>query len=264
MKRISEYKELARQSMKGSYGQGVALLIGVSLAQSILSSIFTAMAGTSQVMNIAYMILNLIIATIIFNPLLVGLSKFFLEQAQGRVDMKNVISPFNTNLTNIVKIGFFRDIKLILWMLPSIVVAFAAVAFMGMDAYLGTPAITMCLPIIMLIFMIPGIIKSIEYSIINYILAENPDIKSKDAFKMAKEIMTGNKRRLFLLELSFIGWYFVGMLIFFVGIFFVAAYTEAATAQFYMDIKAHSGYGDASFTEKYDIDRIDDGDTFGI
>ena len=264
MKRISEYKTLARQSMKSSYGQGVTVFMAVTLANGLLNSIFTVLAGDSQIMLVAYNILSLIIATIIFNPLLVGLSKFFLEQAQGRPDMKNVISPFNTNLTNIVKIGFFRDIKLILWLCPAFVPAFAAVVLMEQNVLVKTPQLATWMPLILIAFMIPGVIKNIEYSVINYILAENPDIKSKDAFKMAKEMMTGCKRRMFLLNLSFIGWIWLGLLACGVGIFMVMPYMEAAKAQFYLDVKANAGYGTAACSEEYDANKIDNGDTFGL
>ena len=52
---------------------------------------------------------------------------------------------------------------------------------------------TLLIPIVALLFSIPGIIKSYEYAIIPYILADDPEISSKDAFKKAKEIMKGNK-----------------------------------------------------------------------
>lgn len=257
MKTIREYKELARQNMRGSYGQGVALYFGVGMAQSILSTIFTMMAGDSQIMNVAYAILSLIVATIIFNPLLTGLAKFFLEQAQGRPAMKNLFHPFNTNLTNVVKIGFFRDMKQLLWFVPAFIPAVAMVVFIEM----GVAAEKLiAIPFVMLLFMIPGIIKSIEYSVINYILAENPDIKSKDAFKMANEMMTGNKGKLFLLEFSFIGWLLLGALAFGIGMYFVMPYMEAATAQFYLDVKSYAPV----FCGEYDATKFDDGDTFGL
>lgn len=268
MKRISEYKALARASMKGSYGQGVGLMFAVVMAQSILSAIFTQMTGNSQIMAVAYNILNLIFAAIIFNPLLVGLSKFFLEQAQGRPDINNVFCAFKTNLTNTVKVAFIRDIKLVLWMLPALVILGVAGAFTGVDGVATVGAtqyssIMVWLPFAALVFMIPGIVKSMEYTAINYILAENPDIKSKDAFKMARQMMQGNKRRLFLLQLSFMGWILLGMMAFFAGIFFVMPYIEAAVTQFYLDVKAQAAY-DEPAAEKTEYEKFDDGDTFGI
>ena len=41
---------------------------------------------------------------------------------------------------------------------------------------------------------------------IPYILAENPKIQRKKAFKLSKEMMKGNKWKTFILDLSFLGW----------------------------------------------------------
>ena len=42
----------------------------------------------------------------------------------------------------------------------------------------------------------------------SYILADDSEITSKEAFKKAHEMMKGNKWRLFKLNFSFIGWLF--------------------------------------------------------
>ena len=51
-----------------------------------------------------------------------------------------------------------------------------------------------------------GIIKHYEYSLIPYILAENPKIGRKRAFYLSRQMMKHNKRKLFLIDLSFLGW----------------------------------------------------------
>ena len=54
--------------------------------------------------------------------------------------------------------------------------------------------------------IIGGIIKHYEYSMIPYILAENPKINQKNAFFLSKQLTRGNKWKLFLLDCSFLGW----------------------------------------------------------
>ena len=86
-------------------------------------------------------------------------------------------------------------------------------------------------------FIIPGIIKTYEYAIIPYILADDPEISSKDAFKKAKQMMKGNKWRLFKLEFSFIGWAVLCVLTLGIGMFFLIPYVNAAAAEFYVELK---------------------------
>ena len=57
-----------------------------------------------------------------------------------------------------------------------------------------------------LLFVIPGMIKALAYSMTPYIMAENPDIKPTQAMKMSEEAMKGKKMDLFVLKLSFFGW----------------------------------------------------------
>ena len=57
-----------------------------------------------------------------------------------------------------------------------------------------------------LLFVIPGIVKSIAYSFAPYIIAEDPNISPRDAIKRSMEITNGHKGELFVLYLSFIWW----------------------------------------------------------
>ena len=88
-----------------------------------------------------------------------------------------------------------------------------------------------------LLLVVPGIIKSFEYAIIPYILADDPDITSKEAFKKAKEMMMGNKWRLFKLNLSFFGWGVLCVLTMGVGTLFLMPYVCAANAEFFAELK---------------------------
>ena len=54
--------------------------------------------------------------------------------------------------------------------------------------------------------IVGGIIKNYSYKMVQYIIAENPNIKPKDAIKMSREMMNGNKMQAFKLDMSFIGW----------------------------------------------------------
>ena len=89
-----------------------------------------------------------------------------------------------------------------------------------------------------LLFVIPGIIKSYEYRMIPFILAENPDTPYKDAFEMSKKMMMGNKWDAFVLDLSFIGWFILtaitcGIL----GVFYVNPYKYMTDAELYVALK---------------------------
>ena len=87
-----------------------------------------------------------------------------------------------------------------------------------------------------LLFIIPGIIAALGYAMAPYIIAEHPEIKAYDAIKMSKTMMKGNKGKLFMLELSFIGWYLLCVLTFGIGFFFLNPYIHAAKAEFFNEV----------------------------
>ena len=87
-----------------------------------------------------------------------------------------------------------------------------------------------------LLFIIPGIVKSYAYSMAYYIKADNPAYTATEAIEVSQRMMRGHKFELFILDLSFIGWYIVGILCLGVGTFWVSAYHESARAEFYQTL----------------------------
>ena len=74
-----------------------------------------------------------------------------------------------------------------------------------------------------LLFVIPGIIASYRYSMTPFILAENSGMTAREAINESKELMKGNKWRLFCLEFSFIGWELLAGLVMWVAIMLTLA-----------------------------------------
>ena len=88
-----------------------------------------------------------------------------------------------------------------------------------------------------LLLIIPGIIAGYKYSMTYYILVDNPEISASEAITKSKEMMNGNKAKLFWLLLSFIGWYFLSIISGGIGFIWLVPYVSASTATFYEDIK---------------------------
>lgn len=87
------------------------------------------------------------------------------------------------------------------------------------------------------LFVIPGIIKQYSYAMGFYILADNPELTAREALARSKEMMRGHKMELFVLQLSFIGWYLLVSITFGIASIYVVPYMNATTANFYNSIK---------------------------
>ena len=86
-----------------------------------------------------------------------------------------------------------------------------------------------------ILFVIPGIVKMYAYSAAYYVALDDDSKKmsAMDCLRQSEKLMKGHKWQLFMLDLSFIGWYILGAMAFYVGAFFVIPYHMTARAAFY-------------------------------
>ena len=92
----------------------------------------------------------------------------------------------------------------------------------------------------MLLLIIPGLVKCYSYSMTSFILKDNPEMKYDAAINESMRMMQGHKMKLFLLDLSFIGWFFLSILTLGIGFSFLQPYMSTAHAHFYEDLKTET------------------------
>ena len=92
----------------------------------------------------------------------------------------------------------------------------------------------------MLLLIIPGLVKCYSYSMTSFILKDSPEMKYDAAINESMRMMQGHKMKLFLLDLSFIGWFFLSILTLGIGFLFLQPYMSTAHAHFYEDLKTET------------------------
>lgn len=148
---------------------------------------------------------SIVFNTFLTNPLVAGGMKYFISAPYGDANVGYLGHTFGSGrYMNTVKTLFLRDLFVFLWSL---------------------------------LLVIPGIIMSYAYRMVPYIIADNPAMDHRDALRQSRDMMRGNKFRAFILDLSFIGWYFLGMLACGIGIFFVLPYHAQTNAQLYLFLR---------------------------
>ena len=157
------------------------------------------------VMGVALLI-SLAMTLFLRNPAEVGTNRFFLKNAREPASLKELLYAFRSgNYLNIVWAQFLVGLFIALWSL---------------------------------LLVIPGIIKTFEYMMVGYILADEPDMAAMAALRKSKQMMKGHKWNAFVLGLSFLGWELLGVLTFgILGIFYVRPYVEATFAELYLALK---------------------------
>ena len=82
-----------------------------------------------------------------------------------------------------------------------------------------------------LLFIIPGIVKTMAYFLTPYLLAKYPGIEAMRASELSDRITKGYKMEIFVMALSFFGWILLSGLTFgLLHIFYVGPYMETSMA----------------------------------
>lgn len=170
--------------------------------------------GKSNLSALVYLIYSLIIGALssiagiglvlLGGPVNLGWANFIYGAYHGeKVDVITLFKSFNKDILKSIVLGAVSTIYIFLWGL---------------------------------LFIIPGVVKYYSYSMIYFIQLENPDLHYEEVITRSREMMTGNKWRLFCLELSYIGWYALSFLTFGVLLFWVMPKVRMAKYEFYRQI----------------------------
>lgn len=166
---------------------------------------FLAILSVVLIVVVIMWVIALALSVFVFNPLIVGCQRYFILCGKAPATINEVVFAFSHSYLNIVKIMFFKNLYTFLWTL---------------------------------LLIIPGIIKSYEYRMIPYLLAENPDMPMEEAFALTKKMMDGDKGNAFVLDLSFLGWNLLGLFTCCIlNIFYVNPYQNLTNAQLYEVLK---------------------------
>ena len=89
-----------------------------------------------------------------------------------------------------------------------------------------------------LLFIVPGIIKGISYSMTPLILSTYPNVGAQNALKLSMRMTQGHKEELFVTMLSFIGWFILSGLTFGVlWVLYVGPYVYATYAGYFVKLR---------------------------
>ena len=89
-----------------------------------------------------------------------------------------------------------------------------------------------------LLFIIPGVVKGLAYSLTPYILKDYPELSANQAINLSMKMMKGHKFDLFWLFLSFIGWSILCIFTLGIGYLWLMPYMMTTMAAFYQEVKA--------------------------
>lgn len=113
-----------------------------------------------------------------------------------------------------------------------------------------------------ILLIVPGIIKGLAYSMYPYVLRDEPDLSVWQTLKKSEAIMKGYKGKLFLMYLSFVGWFILGAFTFGILYIWLTPYVMTSTVKFYDDVRRAYYNGNDPAHPAFSISS-DEENTFG-
>ncbi|MDD6483781.1 MAG: DUF975 family protein [Clostridiales bacterium] len=198
---VSDTAQTGNAAVSMSYSSQIADFVN-SMSFGTLVSVALILCAFFAVVLVLALLAKIFIA----NPVEVGIFKYKINAINGTGRISDLGEGFDVSYKRNVKVIFLRDLFIVLWSM---------------------------------LFVIPGIVKSYEYRMVPYILADNPDMDRKEVFKRSKNMMIGNKWRAFVLDLSFILWDLLGLITCgIVSLLYVEPYKHLTGAALYEAINA--------------------------
>ncbi|AXN38024.1 DUF975 family protein [Peribacillus butanolivorans] len=210
--RISELKREALLSLKGKWGVAVSLMLLLFLINVILPMIVEVIGSGgftqwfAQEETPVWSDIFGTVLSIALIPLTIATTWFYLNIVRkGNPDIPEVFAIYKEGKTSFKIIGasILQGIFIFLWSL---------------------------------LFIIPGIIKSLSYSQLFFLLKDHPQLTVLEAFSESKKRMKGLKWKYFLMHLSFIGWGILCIFTLGIGLLWLAPYAGTTMAAFYNEL----------------------------
>ncbi|SHI82272.1 Uncharacterized membrane protein [Clostridium cavendishii DSM 21758] len=267
---MTELRQKARDALRGNWTVAVLSNLIVGIILGIVPTIINASNSADRIsifrnmiedgsfsyrnsidpyemdrlssMNTSSNLISFIIGLLITGALTYGLSKVFLSIKRGNTsNIEMIFDGFKkykeTFLINLLLV-IFQFLWGLLWGVGVVILILIGV-FGGIALATGGTSLGGVGVIFFIILLALGISYSIfinRYSMTYFIALDNEGIGSMEALEESIRIMKGNQIRYFLLQLTFIGWFILGLIPCCIGLLWVIPYIKATKAAFYDDL----------------------------
>lgn len=199
------------------------------------------------------MVFFIAFALLVSSPIKLGYRRFLLETADENapeIRVQTLFRFFKQGYSKSICLNVLHSLLQFATLLPlllsSVIGVLVLTGFASPTAFLNTPikellpqALIACVIVVggSLISAIISIPVTYMYDFAYIIMADCPNVSAVEALRASRTLMKGNKRKLFCLDFSFIGWYLLASVFTCgIGTLLVIPYHYTARALFYHDI----------------------------
>lgn len=230
-KSSSLLKAVARQALFGKYKTVVPVYITMVLAVGfplqLLQRILNLKSSAGSAMYLAgYLIISLLTAVFIL-----GQNRIYLNIARGHeIRFSQMWYGFQNNADKAILANLIITLKTTAAGIPFIISL--CIVYATRNYYLAPLAGITCS-----FYLIAAAYFKLTYSQVFYLMLDLPEETASELLARSKQLMKGNRLRLFYLQVSFLGLLILGTISFNIGLFWVMPYMNMTLAGFYEDIR---------------------------
>lgn len=243
----SDFREEARRRLTGKWGKVALMVLAYAALFFVMGFIEGILPNAIQpILSLAELVIEIPLGF----GLIYSLFKVFNGEDVGAFDFVNLgFDNFKKSWGVSLNIALKMIVPIIL-IIVSYFLIFGALIFAASFAILSPSSATSAAStggivsiigfILLIVSMIWAITKSFYYQLAMLIAIDNPDMTSKDAVLKSQELMTGNRGKLFCLQLSFIGWSILASFTLGIGLLWLLPYMQFAIIAFYKHLNGNS------------------------
>lgn len=236
MKFAADFRGIARDALKGKWK--IAVLVG------LVAAILGAIEGIGPEVNL-HIDGGSVDASLKFagqtifstvNEMKSGLGAFLIGQFVYIFIAALIMAALYFVLGSVISVGYAKfNLNLVDRLDGSFENLFAYFSYWKV-AVIARLLKTLYIVLGLILLVVPGILSYFNYAMTDYILAENPELSANEALRRSKEMMYGNRWRLFCLHFSFIGWHILASFTLGIGNLWLNPYIQAANTAFYREV----------------------------
>lgn len=238
---LSDIRKQAREALAGKWGKGALITLVYFLFTFVLgfiSGLVEDIAVLSFIVEIAIIVINV--------PVAFGLIASFIKLKRGEeVKAFDFITYGFNNFKRAWKIAGNILLKvwlpILLYVLATIALVFATTFGLAASAISNSGSFVVIASIIGIALYIAAFVylfvKSLLYSLTYLVAYDNESMEAKDVVEESAKLMTGNRGKIVLLQLSFIGWAILTVFTLYIGMLWLIPYMQVAMVCFYEALK---------------------------
>lgn len=231
----AQLKYKARQLLQGNFRNAIFLLAASNLIISCLTFVFDSRVPTSVISMVISYLINFVL-TILSSVFMVGQCSFYLKLAcKQKVSFQDLFEGFKVYPEKTVVSQIILQLLTSVPLIPGFLLAQEISA--GIDPTFTTlPTYNESTMWMTILGFVVYLWLSMMFSQTHYLLLDFPELSALDLLKKSYILMKGHKRRLFLLQLSFLPLTFLSLFSLGLGFLFLLPYQYMTQTLFYLDL----------------------------